>query len=39
MASKNKINLSDYEISIILGTGSLGRVMLSKNKKSGEYLP
>lgn len=38
MASKKKVNLSDYEISTTLGTGSFGRVMLCKNKKSGEYF-
>jgi hypothetical protein len=35
MASKKKVNLSDYEMTTTLGTGSFGRVMLAKNKKSG----
>ena len=38
MASKRKVNLSDYELTTTLGTGSFGRVMLCKNKKSGEYF-
>jgi len=38
MASKRKINFSDYENSTTLGTGSFGRVMLCKNLKSGEYF-
>jgi serine/threonine protein kinase len=38
MASKKKVNLSDYELTVTLGTGSFGRVMLCKNKKSGEYF-
>ena len=38
MASKRKINFSDYENSTTLGTGSFGRVMLCKNIKSGEYF-
>merc|ERR1712127_661456 len=38
MASKRKVNLSDYELSTTLGTGSFGRVLLAKNKKSGEYF-
>jgi hypothetical protein len=38
MASKKKVNLADYELSTTLGTGSFGRVILCKNKKSGEYF-
>jgi len=38
MASKRKVNLSDYDLTTTLGTGSFGRVMLCKNKKSGEYF-
>lgn len=37
MASKRKVSLTDYELTTTLGTGSFGRVMLCKNKKSGEY--
>lgn len=37
MASKKQVNLTDYELSTTLGTGSFGRVMLCKNKKTGEY--
>ncbi|MCQ2819207.1 MAG: protein kinase [archaeon] len=33
-----KINLSDYTIEQTLGTGSFGRVKLSKNKKTGNYV-
>ena len=38
MASKRKVNLSDFELTTTLGTGSFGRVLLCKNKKSGEYF-
>jgi protein kinase A len=38
MASKRKVNLTDYELTTTLGTGSFGRVMLCKNKKSGEFF-
>ena len=38
MASKRKVNLADYDLTTTLGTGSFGRVMLCKNKKSGEYF-
>lgn len=38
MASKRKVNLGDYDLTTTLGTGSFGRVMLCKNKKSGEYF-
>lgn len=37
MASKRKVNLSDYDMTTTLGTGSFGRVLLCKNKKSGEF--
>ena len=37
MASKKKVNLSDYELTVTLGTGSFGRVMLCKNKKDGSF--
>ena len=32
------IKLSDYEIGETLGTGSFGRVRISKNKKTNEYV-
>ena len=38
MASKRKVNLSEYELTTTLGTGSFGSVMLCKNKKSGDYF-
>ena len=38
MASKRKVNLSDYELTTTLGTGSFGRVLLCKNSKSGEFF-
>ena len=38
MASKRKVNLNEYELTTTLGTGSFGRVMLCKNKKSGDYF-
>ena len=38
MASKKAVNLTDYDLTTTLGTGSFGRVMLCKNKKSGEYM-
>ncbi len=37
MASKKKINLDDFDVSVTLGTGSFGRVKLAKSKASGEY--
>ena len=33
-----KIKLSDYEMDRTLGSGSFGRVKLSKNKKDGKYV-
>ena len=33
-----RINVSDYQIEQTLGTGSFGRVKLSKNKKTGNYV-
>ena len=38
MASKRKVNLNEYELTTTLGTGSFGRVMLCKSKKSGDYF-
>jgi serine/threonine protein kinase len=38
MASKKKVSLQDYEMTTTLGTGSFGRVLLCKNKKSGDYF-
>jgi len=38
MASKRKVNLDDYQMTTTLGTGSFGRVLLSKNKKSGDFF-
>ena len=37
MASKKKVNLNEYDLTTTLGTGSFGRVMLCKSKKSGDY--
>ena len=37
MASKRKVNLNEYDLTTTLGTGSFGRVMLCKSKKSGEF--
>jgi len=37
MASKKKININEYEILQTLGTGSFGRVRLSRHKKNGNY--
>ena len=37
MASKRKVNLNEYDLTTTLGTGSFGRVMLCKSKKSGDY--
>ena len=37
MASKKKVNLNDYDLTTTLGTGSFGRVMLCKNKISGDH--
>ena len=33
-----KIKLTDYEMDRTLGSGSFGRVKLSKNKKDGTYV-
>ena len=30
--------MTDYELTTTLGTGSFGRVMLAKNKKTGEFF-
>ena len=37
MASKRKVNLNEYDLTTTLGTGSFGRVMLCKSKKSGDF--
>ena len=37
MGSKKKVNLNEYDLTTTLGTGSFGRVMLCKSKKSGDY--
>ena len=37
MASSKQVDLKDYEMTTTLGTGSFGRVMLCRNKKTGEY--
>ena len=37
MASSKKVELSDFDLTTTLGTGSFGRVMLCKNKKTGEF--
>jgi serine/threonine protein kinase len=37
MSAKKSIKLSDYQIGVTLGTGSFGRVKLTKHKKTGEY--
>ena len=33
-----KLNLNDYEQGATLGTGSFGRVKISKNRKNGNYV-
>ena len=33
-----KLHLSDYDLGSTLGTGSFGRVRISKNKKNGNYV-
>ena len=33
-----KINLSDYDMNRVLGSGSFGRVKLAKNKSDGRYV-
>ena len=38
MGSKKKVNLNEYDLTTTLGTGSFGRVMLCKSKKSGDYF-
>jgi len=30
--------LSDYDLTTTLGTGSFGRVMLARNKRTGEFF-
>ena len=37
MASKRKVNVSDYDLLQTLGTGSFGRVRLTKEKTTGKY--
>ena len=37
MASKRKVNVSDYDLLQTLGTGSFGRVRLAKEKATGKY--
>jgi serine/threonine protein kinase len=37
MASKKKINLTDFDLSVTLGTGSFGRVKLAKNLATGDF--
>jgi serine/threonine protein kinase len=38
ISQKRKCDLNDYEMTTTLGTGSFGRVLLAKNKKSGEFF-
>jgi protein kinase A len=38
LASRRKVQLTDYDMSTTLGTGSFGRVLLAKNKKTGEFF-
>ena len=38
LAVRHKVILSDYELTTTLGTGSFGRVLLAKHKKTGEYF-
>ncbi len=38
MASKVKIDLKDFDLMQTLGTGSFGRVRLTKEKASGRYF-
>lgn len=37
LAVRHKVVLTDYEMTTTLGTGSFGRVMLAKHKKTGEF--
>jgi len=37
LAVRHKVTLTDFEMTTTLGTGSFGRVMLAKNKKTGEF--
>ena len=37
MASKRKVNMSDYDLLQTLGTGLFGRVRLAKEKATGKY--
>jgi len=38
LAVRHKVILSDYELTTTLGTGSFGRVLLAKHKKTGEFF-
>ena len=37
-AQIKKLTLSDYELGSTLGTGSFGRVKISRNKKTGNFV-
>jgi protein kinase A len=37
MASKRKVNVTEYDLLQTLGTGSFGRVRLAKEKSTGKY--
>ena len=37
LTAKRHFKLDDYTLTTTLGTGSFGRVLLSKNKKTGEF--
>jgi len=38
ISAKRKCSLDDYEMTTTLGTGSFGRVLLSKHKKTGDFF-
>lgn len=38
MIKPTKLNLDDYELTKVLGTGSFGQVKLGRHKKTGEYF-
>jgi len=38
ISAKRKCSLDDYDMTTTLGTGSFGRVLLAKQKKTGDYF-
>ena len=38
LTAKRNFKLDDYQMTTTLGTGSFGRVLLAKNKKTGEFF-